>query len=270
MTHRSRRLLTTAAAAAVVTGVSIAVVHGVANANTQHTTTPPSSTVVQGSSAALAPDAAPSTPGGDYYTVTGPAQRTHTPPKAGLVEYCPLDQLRRPTCAYGELTSSQRQQAEAAGRQPITVNPPGWAHNRTVTIPALQGVTGSKTYRGFFWNRSHLVADSLGGAATAQNLVTGTRTQNVGSTQADGQYAGGMAFTEAQARKYLTTHNGDACPLYYAATPVYTGIELIPRTVTVDIQACDRTIDEHVEVANTAAGWTIDYSTGAFTAGSAK
>ena len=112
------------------------------------------------------------------------------------------------------------------------------------------------------WNRSHLLADSLGGDPIAVNLVTGTRTQNVGSTQ-----IGGMAHTEELAREYLDTHDGNACPLYYAAMPNYVGAEAVPRTVTVDIQSCDKSIDERVEVANTANGWTIDYSTAAVTEG---
>lgn len=36
------------------------------------------------------------------------------------------------------------------------------------------------SYVGDFWNRSHLIADSLGGDALRVNAVTGTRTQNVG------------------------------------------------------------------------------------------
>lgn len=198
----------------------------------------------------------------DYYTVTGEAERTYDPAEAGVVEYCELDDLERAVCAYGELTSSQRAEAQARDREDITVDPVGFTDNAETLIPALEDNEASSDYSGWFYNRSHMVADSLGGNAEQQNLVTGTRTQNVGSTQVDGQYAGGMAYTELMARDYLDSGEGDACPLYYAVTPNYDGQELLPRTVTVDIQSCDNQIDEQVEVANTAAGHSIDYSTG--------
>lgn len=209
-----------------------------------------------------------STPTGDYVTVApGKAQKLYKPTAAGVIAYCPLDGLQRPVCAYGELTSTLRQQAKAAGREDITVNPPGWpSKNKEVTILALptSTVAGSKNYKGWLFNRSHLIADSLGGDAVNQNLVTGTRTQNVGSAQTQGQYSGGMAYTEGVARQYLDSQDGNACPLYYAATPVYTDNELIPRTVTVDMVSCDGSINTRATVSNTANGFTINYATGAF------
>ena len=204
----------------------------------------------------------------DYYSVVGIAVLDYRPSADGVVEYCPLDQLGRAVCAYGNLTSSQRQAASDAGRQDVNVDPSGWPQgadaNTEVTIPALPGVEGSRDYKGWFWNRSHLVADSLGGDAIAENLVTGTRTQNVGSTQVGGQFSGGMAYTELLARDYLDRNDGDACPLYYAATANYDGEQLIPSTVTVDVYSCDETINERVVVSNTANGFAIDYVTGAF------
>jgi DNA-entry nuclease len=123
--------------------------------------------------------------------------------------------------------------------------------------------SGSQTTTKLFV-RHALVADSLGGDATLQNLVTGTRTQNVGSTQVDGQFAGGMAYTELIARDYLDSPAAKNCPLYYAATPVYTGDELLPRTVNVDVLACNSSIDMRVVVDNAAKGWALDYSDGSF------
>ncbi len=207
----------------------------------------------------------PGTPANDYYTVQGRARHPYTPKRAGEVEYCSLDRLNRPVCAYGELTVDLRHRAQERGRQKIDVDPPGWGHNREVDIPAT-AVTGSRPYHGYLFNRSHLVADSLGGAPSRANIITGTRTQNVGSTQVDGQYAGGMAHTETLARDYLTHDRVRNCPLYYAATANYTGSELVPRTVTIDIASCNRTVDEHVVVPNTAAGFTIDYATGTWQA----
>ena len=202
--------------------------------------------------------------GGDYVIVLGDAERAYEPSAPGVVEYCPLDELGRAACAYGELTPSLRNAAQSAGRQDITSDPSGWPRdNGEELIPALPDVSGSKDYNGWFWNRSHLVADSLGGDAVVENLVTGTRTQNVGSAQTDGQYSGGMARTEFMARDYLDSQADDSCPLYYAATPQYQGGELIPRSVRVDMVSCDGSIDIAVEVPNAANGWAIDYATGA-------
>lgn len=198
---------------------------------------------------------------GDYYRIVGVARREHRPAVAGRVEYCPLDQFGRAACAFGELTGAQRRAAKMTGRQEIEVEPAGWPRaNPEVEIPALAGVRGSRAYRGRFYNRSHLVADSVGGDAARHNLVTGTRTQNVGSVN----NSGGMAFTETIARGYLDrTVRADACPLYYAAAPVYLGDEPLPRLVVVDVQSCDKAIDLRVEVVNAAQGWAIDYATGA-------
>lgn len=150
-----------------------------------------------------------------------PGPRTYTASE-GVISYCPLDELDRATCAFGELTPALRAEAQARGRQDITVDPAGWpsgpAANREVTISALDDVSGSESYSGWFWNRSHLIADSLGADAVAENLVTGTRTQNVGSTQSSGQYAGGMAFTELIARDYLDSADASGCALYYPPT----------------------------------------------------
>lgn len=220
-----------------------------------------------GGASSSAPEPAPSallTSGGDYVVVLGDAERVYEPSSAGVVEYCPLDSLGRTVCAYGELTASLRDAAKNTGRQDITVDPSGWPRdNGESTIPALADVEGSKDYNGWFWNRSHLVADSLGGDAVVENLVTGTRTQNVGSAQTQGQYSGGMARTELIARDYLDSQHDDSCPLYYAATPQYQGDELIPRSVRVDVLSCDGSINVAVEALNAANGWSIDYFTGA-------
>ncbi len=203
---------------------------------------------------------------GDYYTILGGAETPYDAPAPGTITYCPLDSLSRAVCAVGELTSALRADAKLQERQDITVDPSGWPRsNNEVVIPALPQVPGSEDYSGWFWNRSHLIADSLGGDAIKNNLVTGTRTQNVGSTRTGGQYAGGMAYTELIARDYLDTGIADACPLYYAATPKYDGDELVPQSVIVDMKSCDGSIDTRVEVYNVANGWAVDYFTGEFT-----
>lgn len=200
----------------------------------------------------------------DYVVSLGDAEIDYEA-TAGEIDYCDLDELGRTVCAYGKLTSTMREQAQAREKLDINVDPSGWPEiNEEIEIPALDDVKDSRDYHGWMMNRSHLIADSLGGSVDVENLVTGTRMQNVGSRQVDGQYAGGMAYTELMARSYLDNNDGDTCPLYYAATPVYSGDELVPRTVIVDIQSCDKSIDERVEVSNTANGWEINYFDGSY------
>lgn len=134
----------------------------------------------------------------NYYSIGGPAQHPYQtdPSSDGTITYCPLDELSRPTCAYGVLTTESRLQAKQRGRQDINVNPTGWPEkNQKVTIKDYKDSGAS--YYGWFWNRSHMVADSLGGDPIKENLVTGTRTQNVGLSK---DHSGGMAYAETKAR----------------------------------------------------------------------
>ena len=198
----------------------------------------------------------------NYYSVGGPAQHPYQTAASsnGTITYCPLDELSRPTCAYGVLTTESRLQAKERGRQDINVNPTGWPKkNRKVTIYSATYGRDDKPYYGWFWNRSHMVADSLGGDPVKENLVTGTRTQNVGI---DNNHTGGMAYAETKARDYLDNPANAQCPLYYAVTPNYTNSELIPRTITIDMESCDQSISEHITVFNTANHWDINYHNG--------
>ena len=101
----------------------------------------------------------------------------------------------------------------------------------------------------------------LGGQNRMENLVCGTRTQNVGDNTGQD---GGMAHTEVLARDWLDAHPGGT--VWYCATPVYEGSELLPRSVIVDVRSSDGTLDQEVEVFNTAYGFTIDYATGEYSA----
>lgn len=202
----------------------------------------------------------------DYYTPRETTVTVDMELEPGQVTYCPLDELGRATCAVGLLTPSLREDARERGRQDITVDPAGWPEaNSKVLIPALSHVEGSQDYNGWMWNRSHLLADSLGGDAVAENLVPGTRTQNVGSTQTNGQADGGMAHLERLTREYLDAQADDSCPVTYTAVPVYAGDELVPRSVAVSAVSCDHSLDESVQVSNTANGWSIDYTDGSYT-----
>lgn len=199
----------------------------------------------------------------NYYKVLGKSAAPNDFFKGlakGETRYCDLDAKGRSICAGGLLTHTTERDE---GSLP---NPSGWPAsgvNKIVTIPSANG---GKDYHGYFWNRSHMLAASLDGTNKVNNLVTGTRTQNVGNN--DNQ--GGMAYTEIIARDYLKSGKGDSCPLYYVATPVYKDDELIPRGVVVNMKSCDKgdgtapEIDTQVLTYNDAKGYTINYNNGEF------
>ena len=118
-------------------------------------------------------------------------------------------------------------------------DPSGWNKNEKVSVQ-----TSSGEYNGWFWNRSHLVADRLGGATNSDNAITGTRMQNVGNRS----NSGGMAYVEQ-----LTVE------------PIYSGSELIPRYVIVNVKSSDNLLDKQIITFNNQYGYTIDYTNGTFT-----
>lgn len=188
----------------------------------------------------------------NYVKVVGKAQIRQNI-EAGQVCYSDLDGNGRAGIVVAMLTPSMRNQAKAHGRQDIDVDPAGWPNDNPITeIAAPNG----NVYRGYFWNRSHLLADSLGGDPCESNLITGTRMQNVGAN--DG--TGGMAYAETIARDWLDAHNEGT--LYYSALPLYVGTESIPRSVVVDMSSSDGSIDIEIIVYNAARGYVIDYSSG--------
>lgn len=194
-----------------------------------------------------------------FLTHDGPAVVTE-----GLQEseyqYDGLDSLGRTLGARAVITAHDRELAKSDSHPQFADNkredPSGWAHNEIVEVTLPSG----KGYRGYFWNRSHLIADSLGGKTRIDNWVTGTRMQNVGIN--DG--TGGMAYTETKARDFLDDPSNADCPMYYAAQPVYNADELVPRSVIVDIKTCDSEIDERVTVQNVMPGYDISYADGSF------
>ncbi|NMM99698.1 DNA/RNA non-specific endonuclease [Bifidobacterium sp. DSM 109958] len=202
----------------------------------------------------------------DYYTVTGKADFTGvTLPAAGEITYAQPDSLGRSGRAVGVITKQLRDDGSERDRDmPSTIT--GWPkRNPEVDINLTADNTCAQDkstcpkntcYHGYLFNKSHLIAKSLGGADKAENMVTGTRTQNVGKNNP----AGGMAYTETEARDWIDKHPDGT--ITYMATPNYTGNELLPRTVTVDIRTSDGSIDQHVTVWNTANGYSIDYAKG--------
>lgn len=193
----------------------------------------------------------------NYYTVVGKSGINPSDfPKAGKIQYGELDKLGRTTEAKGSLTFKNVEGSYGV-RQKFSkdADPSGWGVQDKVKIPYSNG----KQYKGYFWNRSHLIGDALGGDAIRQNVVTGTRTQNVGEDA-----KGGMRYSEIKAQEWLeANHDGT---LYYGAKPVYEGNELVPRYVEVSMKSSDGTIDEKVIVFNSANGFEINYADGTFKA----
>lgn len=189
-----------------------------------------------------------------YYKVRGKAQTTKI--KVGDVNYSGFDSLGRTQAVTAKVT--YQMVADSAGwREDMPAEADdisGWGHNCEVTVSLSNG----RIYNGYAFNRSHLLADSLGGHAVKENLVTGTRTQNVGNN--DVSEPGGMAYTETLAREYLYKHHNGW--IYYCATPVYKGNELVCRSVYVDIKSDDGSINQRVEVFNAMNGYKINYTTG--------
>lgn len=190
----------------------------------------------------------------NYVTVLGSAVVDVRVP-AGQISYSPLDEQGRAGRAVGTITLDMvRAGIERERGDILSLHPSGLDHNREVDIELPDG----SIHHGFFWNRSHLVAKSLGGSDELENLVCGTRMQNVGAI--DGE--GGMSWCEGLVRDWLFAHPKGT--VYFSAQPVYEGDELVCRSVIVDIRSSDGSLDLEVEVHNCARGYVIDYATGEF------
>ncbi|MDO4798230.1 MAG: DNA/RNA non-specific endonuclease [Coriobacteriales bacterium] len=190
----------------------------------------------------------------DYYRVIGPASDVFVLDTPGTT-YGELDKLGRATYAEGLVDVTMMREGIDRPRGDLSsIYPSGWGNNGQVDI----NLSPKGWYHGYFWNRSHLLAKSLGGDDQTHNLVCGTRTQNVGAN--DG--GGGMAYCESTCRQWLEDH--PAGTISYRATASYVGRELVPRSVFVDMRSSDGSVDQHVEVFNAARGYAIDYEDGTF------
>ena len=119
-------------------------------------------------------------------------------------------------------------------------------------------------YRGYLYNKSHLLAWSLGGDMEAHNLILGTRSQNVGTNKS--KEAGGMSYLETKVRKAIYANH--QTEIFYQATPIYKANEIMPRGVLVraySINDAGKTLNETAYTINTQSGVTIDYTNGTFT-----
>ena len=190
----------------------------------------------------------------EYVRTVGPAVVDVDIP-VGEIWYAPLDSLGRTRRAAGAIDAKTMEAGRARERGDLRGHDPsGWGSNAETDIP----LPGEGSYHGFFWNRSHLVAKSLGGSDEVDNLVCATRMENVGAN--DGQ--GGMSYAEGLVRAWLS-ENPDGW-VFYSATPAYEGDELVCRSVIVDVRSNDGSLDLEVEVYNAAYGHEIDYQTGTF------
>lgn len=199
---------------------------------------------------------------GQFIEALGEAKIEHPEPELNEIVYLPIDSRGRAKGAYGTIGYNNYQEYKKRGRQSITVNPSGWGQNKEVTIVGVDKDGNDKRYHGWFYNRSHLIADSLGGHPEADNLVTGTRMQNVGWNDSEG---GGMAYLEVKVRNFVKDPKNKDCGVYYSAKPVYyDDNELLPKTVIVDARSCNNQINERVAVYNVAPGYEIDYTNGNF------
>ena len=191
----------------------------------------------------------------NYVRLVGEAQ-VEEPLEPGEVVYSDLDAIGRTGQVRACITSEMMEEGKARERGEMP-DPSGWPEeNFEADIEMPDG----HTYHGWFWNRSHLLAKSLGGDERRTNLVTATRTQNVGAN--DGQ--GGMDMFETAIRSWLEAYPD--VTVQYVATPVYEGDEPICRSVFVDVLSSDGALNERLEVYNAAKGYSIDYSTGEVTA----
>lgn len=173
----------------------------------------------------------------------------------GQVEYAPLDGLGRAGRVRACIDKPMMDAGRARERLRNLPNPSGWPRgNEEVAIE----LPGGRVYHGWFWNRCHLLAKSLGGSDEAENLVTGTRMLNVGAN--DGQ--GGMDMFETAIRRWLEAY--PQVSVQYVATPLYEGDEPVCRSVMVDVLSSDGAINERLEVYNCAKGYQIDYATSRF------
>jgi len=190
----------------------------------------------------------------DYYRIVGTAV-VDQDVAAGTVSYSSLDAFGRAGRAVACVTHQMVETGVARKRTAMSdIHPSGWGHNAIVDIAQPNG----SVYHGYLFNRSHLIAKSLGGEDVAENLVTGTRMQNVGSN--DG--GGGMAYPEGLVRTWLDKNPEGT--VWYSSTPTYEGDEVVPRSVIVDLLSSDGTLDLELEVYNTAWGYSIDYADGSY------
>ncbi len=169
-----------------------------------------------------------------------------------------IDAKTKKTLLAASLVTIYSVDSHRGNQQKFIENPVAWPKNKKVEIPYLEG----KSYHGWFYNRSHLVADSLGGPAIAYNAVTATRTQNVGGPSNDG----GMRIPEELAYDFINElqSNKKEDALLYIAKPLYQPNQLIPCAIVVHFENQKHQLNRTFIVFNIANGFTLNYRNGEF------
>ena len=188
---------------------------------------------------------------GKYHEVVGKAKFKYKITNG--ITYGKTDKYNRPTYATALITVKLYNKEKNEDRETIKVKPCGWTKNFKTVITHKDGTS----YKGWFWNKSHMIADSLGGSAVYENLITGTRPQNVGGRKNDG----GMAYMENKIRNYF--NQGNIGNVKYSVENVYnSNKDKLPIYSIVNALSDDNKINEEVIVYNSAEGFNIDYKTG--------
>lgn len=194
----------------------------------------------------------------NYYFEAGEAQLTNDDDLQNGQLSFQADAQGRSGIARGKLTYSLFEQSKGS-RQGTPLDPPHWPQNKRA---AIHYQLTNRIYHGYFYNRSHSIADSLGGEQTYQsayNFTTGTRPQNVGANQ-----NGGMRAAEETVENYWRQHPNTTTIVHYQVTPVYKAYETMPHGSIVDMKSDDGTINKRIGVINDAEGYRIDYQNGQF------
>lgn len=193
----------------------------------------------------------------NYYFEAGKARlQDDNDLKNGQLDF-KLDSYGRSSTARGKLTYQMFEKSKGK-RQGQPLDPPYWPKNFKTEIH--YSLTG-RTYHGYIYNRSHSIADSLGGEATytsKANFTTGTRPQNVGANQ-----KGGMRYAEEMVENYWKEHVNTTEIVHYQVEPMYKNNEGIPRGSIIDIKSSDNVLNKRIVVINDVEGMKINYETGA-------
>ena len=165
------------------------------------------------------------------------AKHMYQPKDAGQITYCEPDAYNRPTCTYGLLTQANIQTGANYQRTNITIDPTGWPTQNPE------------------WLKTPLISPALGGDIQKNNLIPATRL-----------YRKSLDEIEQKVKDYVSNPGNAQCPLYYAVTPSYVDDELIPRTMTIDIESCDHVLSERHTLYNVTVFFStqeaINYRTG--------
>lgn len=185
-----------------------------------------------------------------YIAFDDPAQRTYQPSE-GTTTYCDPDDRGRPTCAYGLLTPENREKGRNYQRHNVDFNPSGWPESNTYI-----------EHFGPLWIKTPMFGTQLGGDFVPNNTITGTEHLDNSRPKGNAYDKNGLQYPEHLAAQYLDDQYNAQCPLYYAVTANYEADELIPRSLTIDIEACDQSLSKRMIIYNVEATYDINYHTG--------